>query len=127
MTEEEIRAAFDEKYPPHHTLYENYPELWDLCCDAATTPDILTGIRFANDWLSVPPVKSFLLCSQTRLHELYGPTITFDDSVKRATGAFWGAVFKELLGYTAQRTAAITVPGMNFKTATVFQKKSASA
>ena len=124
MTTNEINMVLEEKYAPHKALFESNPALWDLCADTATTPEVLTSIEFANDWLGIPPVKSFLAYNRASLEELYGSTIVFDDAVKRAIGAFWGAVFKELLGYEKQKSVAITVRGMNFKNATVFERDS---
>ena len=122
MTKEEIRAVFDDQYAPHRSFPVNYPELWDLCCSAATTPYILTGIKFANDWLNVPPVKSFLACSRSALEKMYdGKEVVLDDSVKRAIGAFWGTVFKGILGYTEYKSSSVNLPFVNFGKAAVFR------
>ena len=121
MTKEEIRAVFDDQYAPHQFFPVNCPELWDLCCSAATTPDILTGIKFANDWLSVPPVKSFLACSRSVLEKMYGKEVVLDDPVKRAIGAFWGAVFKGILGYTEYKSSSVNLPFVNVGKAAVFR------
>ena len=128
ITKENLIAAFEEHYEPFRGFPEDNPEIWNLLLDTATNEELMCGIKFANDYLSVPPVQSFLECRKADLCKILdSDNLTLSDQVKRATGAFWGAVFKFVLGYQDQKSIPVTVKNINVSNATVFMDQKQSA
>lgn len=88
---------------------EAYRPYWDLCLKAVQDRDLLSHIIFCNDLLRVPPVKVHLLYYEAAFTALVGADNKMENFVKKSIGAFWGMVFKFILGYQAQETVSISL------------------
>ena len=85
--------------------------------------ELLSHIIFCNDLLRIPPVKTFLLYYAQDFIRMTGrEDAALEPFVKKAIGAFWGMVFKFVLGYRDQESVSISLNQRFFvRTATCFQ------
>jgi hypothetical protein len=87
-----------------------YRAYWDKCIECISDRDLLNNIIFCNDVFAIPPVKTFLTYYRDDFILLTGnKQAQLDTFVKRSIGAFWGMVFKFVLGYTEQKSASISM------------------
>lgn len=128
--EDQIKDAFEKKYHSFKYFFnDEYTFLRTLCFNAAQDDELLSHIIFCNDVFHIPPVRTFLVCFKAEIKDELG-TINLntkkDGKQKRALGAFWGTIFKGLLGYS--KSLSITVPLSDFEisTASYFFEKSVS-
>jgi len=103
----------------HNTEYRAY---WDKCIESIADRDLLMCIIFCNDLFGIPPVKTFLTNYRDDFILLTGNNkAQLDIFVKRAIGAFWGMVFKFVLGYTEQKSVSVSMHDyFMVKTASVY-------
>lgn len=127
---EQIIARFNDGFLKMYTNQtpfcndeKNVP-LRELCLSAAVDSELLSNIIFCNDVFKIPPVKTFLEVKKEELVK-----ITDDDSAilsdfqKRAIGAFWGFVFKGILGYSSSKNVTVSMNKMfHVSTASYFIK-----
>jgi hypothetical protein len=63
-----------------------------------------------NDTFSIPPIKTFLTVYKDELILLTGkPNAELDVYIKKSIGAFWGMVFKIVLGYQEQKSVSVSM------------------
>ena len=95
---------------------------WDKCVESLHDRDFLVSVIFCNDVFDIPPVKTFLTKYRDDFILLTGkPDARLDIFVKRGIGAFWGMVFKFVLGYRGQQSVSVSMnKHFMVKTATVF-------
>ena len=87
-----------------------YRPYWDKCIECVNDRDLLINIIFCNDVYGVPPVKTFLTVYREDLIRLTGDErAVLDTFLKRSIGAFWGMVFKFVLGYTEQKSVSVSM------------------
>lgn len=100
----------------------NYRAYWDKCIEAAGDRKLLSHIIFCNDIFSIPPVKTFLTYYKEYFISLSDkPKAELDVFVKKSIGAFWGMVFKSVLGYQEQKSVSVSMYDFFFvKTASCF-------
>lgn len=84
-----------------YSNFMNSGDLWYECINTVRKIETLDHIIFCNDILKIPPVKAFL-----RLHE--GEFCNLTDTEKKALGAFWAFIFKEVLGYQEKKNVSIS-------------------
>ena len=96
--------------------FVNSGELWNFCIDTIADPVQMEKIVFAND-LEIPPVKSLLLLYERSKKPKSDFRFTKPES--KCMGALMGFVFKNVLGYTAQKERC-TVKKYGVGTATRF-------
>ena len=96
--------------------FVNSGELWNFCIDTIADPVQMEKIVFAND-LEIPPVKSLLLLYERSLKPK--SNFEFTETESKCMGALMGFVFKNVLGYTAQKERC-TVKKYGVRTATRF-------
>ena len=129
-TPKEIVARFDEgflkmysNFSSFYTEEKNAP-LKDLCILAASDTELLGHIVFCNDVFKIPPVKTFLEVRKEDLVKITGDENAFlSDFQKRAIGAFWGFVFKGILGYKSSKNVTVSLNKMfRVSTASYFIK-----
>ena len=87
-------------------------DLWDLCMKTTQDATLMNHIIFCNDIHRLPPVHTFLKVEEGRIA---GELTKLE---KRSLGAFWGFVFKFVLGYERQKSVTARVNSV--KTATYF-------
>lgn len=88
----------------------NYRAYWDKCIEAAGDRKLLSHIIFCNDIFSIPPVKTFLTYYKEYFISLSDkPKAELDVFVKKSIGAFWGMVFKSVLGYQEQKSVSVSM------------------
>lgn len=99
-----------------------YRPYWDKCMEAIQDRELLSHIIFCNDLFHIPPVKTFLLYYEQDFVSITGrEDAALDLFVKKAIGAFWGMVFKFVLGYQGQESVSVSLNHMFFvRTATWF-------
>ncbi len=91
------------RFPQVYRRFSSYvgTELWDILSHVVATKDLISPVVFCNDVLEIPPALVFInLSEKGYLSNGLGELQDFD---KRFIGAFWGFVFKELLGYNGQK------------------------
>ena len=126
LTAQMITEKFREKY--HSFIYflddEDYADLRDLCFKAATDSELLSHIKFCNDTFHIQPVRTFLVCYKDEIKAMLDKSTNPDKKLtpeqKRGMGAFWGTVFKCLLGYTESKNAPLTMKEIGISTASYF-------
>jgi len=101
---------------------EEYRKYWDKCMESLADRDLLVSIIFCNDVFEIPPVKTFLTYYRDSFILLTGnEKAVLDTFVKRSIGAFWGMVFKFVLGYTQQKSVSVSMNEyFHVKTATTY-------
>ena len=105
-----IDSGFSSIYKP----FAHFPhsgDVWNECINAVSDEKLMNNIVFCNDILALPPVKVFLAANKTLNRDL-------SDYEKKAIGAFWGFVFKFILGYKYQKSISVRVNTV--KSATYF-------
>ena len=101
---------------------DEYRPYWDKCIECVEDRELLHNIIFCNDYLGIPPVKTFLTVYRDDFIRITGDErARLDAFIKRSIGAFWGMVFKFVFGYTKQKSVSVTMNAyFEVRTATVF-------
>lgn len=104
---------------------DEYHKYWDKCMDCLSNRDLFVNIIFCNDIFGIPPVKTFLTYYREDFIRLTcDERARLDSFIKRSIGAFWGMVFKFVLGYTEQKSVSVSMNDYFFvKTASVYSGK----
>ena len=122
---EQVEAHFSVCYRHFKEFQESpdYRPYWAKCMETVRDRELLSHIIFCNDLLHIPPVKTFLLCYGQDLIRITGrEDAALEPFVKKAIGAFWGMVFKFVLGYRDQESVSISLNQRFFvRTATCFK------
>ena len=125
MIAEQVEARFSDCYRHFKEFQESpdYRPYWDKCMEALRDRELLSHIIFCNDLLRIPPIKTFLLYYAQDFIRMTGrEDAALEPFVKKAIGAFWGMVFKFVLGYRDQESVSISLNQRFFvRTATCFQ------
>ena len=125
MIAEQVEARFSDCYRHFKEFQESpdYRPYWDKCMEAVRNRELLSHIIFCNDLLRIPPVKTFLLYYAQDFIRMTGrEDAALEPFVKKAIGAFWGMVFKFVLGYRNQESVSISLNQRFFvRTATCFK------
>lgn len=102
-----------------------YRPYWDKCIECVNDRDLFINIVFCNDVYGIPPVKTFLTVYREDFIRLTGDErARLDTFLKRSIGAFWGMVFKFVLGYTEQKSVSVTMSEyFEVRTASVYAGK----
>jgi len=127
--ETRVREGFSETYI-HFKEFQNNPEhsaYWTKCIESITDRDFLVCVIFCNDTFGIPPVKTFLTHYRGYFIQITGDrSAKLDTYIKRSIGAFWGMVFKFVLGYTEQKSVSISMNDyFMVKTASVYSEANA--
>ena len=107
-----IESDFSKVYTHFREFQYNeaYKKYWDKCLDAVMNRELLSNIVFCNDIFSIPPVKTFLTVYRDEIILITGkPNAELDMYVKKSIGAFWGMVFKIVLGYQEQKSVSVSM------------------
>jgi len=101
----EVYIHFKEfQYNPEYSAY------WNKCMASISDRDFLVCVIFCNDTFGIPPVKTFLTHYKDDFIDITGrKNAQLDTYIKRAIGAFWGMVFKFVLGYTEQKSVSVSM------------------
>ena len=87
-----------------------YRPYWNKCIECVRDRDLLINIIFCNDTFGIPPVKTFLIIYREDFIRLTcDKQARLDSFLKRSIGAFWGMVFKFVLGYTEQKSVSVAM------------------
>jgi hypothetical protein len=111
---EQVEQNFAEAYNHFKELQQKpeYSGYWEKCMECLADRDLLMNIIFCNDVFGIPPVKTFLTVYREDYIRLTGDErAVLTPFVKRGIGAFWGMVFKFVLGYTEQRSVSVATDG----------------
>jgi hypothetical protein len=128
MTIQDITQRTTEGFAGYYTHFKEFQQgaehrvYWDKCVEALTDRDFLVCAVFCNDVFAIPPVKTFLTRHREDFIRLTGDErAVLDTFVKRAIGAFWGMVFKFVLGYSEQKSVSVSMNDFfQVKTASVY-------
>ena len=119
--------GFADKYAHFKDLQQNeeYRAYWNKCVESLSDRDFLVCVVFCNDVFGIPPVKTFLTAYTEDFIQITGDErARLDIFVKRGIGAFWGMVFKFVLGYTEQKSVSVSMNEyFMVKTASVYAGK----
>jgi len=92
-----------------------YQPYWDMCIKCINDKDLLMNIIFCNDVFAIPPIKTFLVVYRDDFVRITNDErARLDTFVKRGIGAFWGMVFKFVLGYREQKSVSVSMDGYFF-------------
>ena len=118
-----VTDDFSKVYPHFKEFQQNkeYIPYWNKCIESVADRDFLICLIFCNDVFTIPPVKTFLTCYREYFVQILGDNqIQLDTFVKRGIGAFWGMVFKSILGYSKQESVSVSMSDFTVKTASVY-------
>lgn len=126
----DISDKIENEFPKYYGHFKEfqqsseYKKYWDKCIESINDTELLSNIIFCNDIFCIPPVKTFLTYYKNDFIDITGDEkAILDPFVKKSIGAFWGMVFKFVLGYEDQKSVSVS---MNeyfiIKTATYFIK-----
>ena len=122
----EIEDSFGEKYANFKEFQcdVKYKAYWNKCMEAVSDRELLSHIVFCNDLFEMPPVKTFLLYYKDDFILITGSSkAVLDVFVKKSIGAFWGMVFRYVLGYTEKKSVSVSMfDYFGVRTATCFSK-----
>ena len=96
---ETIERDFAIEYKPFAKYQLEKLPLYVACIDFINNTDVMNKMIFANDYLEVPPVKTFL-CYKKEISKM------LSDYDKKFLGAFWGFLFR-CLGYEDSRKVSL--------------------
>ena len=118
-----LRFSHDYRHFKEFQMSPVYRPYWDKCMEAVRDRALLSHIIFCNDLFHIPPVKTFLLYYEQDFVSITGrEDAALDLFVKKAIGAFWGMVFKFVLGYQDQESVSVSLNHKFFvRTATYFK------
>lgn len=113
---------FLKRYRGMERFVTNEREYYSLFLELMQNNDLLGQIKFANDVLGVPPLKSFVL-----YHRKFSGTNLFDKKMdalpKRGLGACFGYLYKFIYGGYESDTCWFDDEKTEIKTASYFIKK----
>jgi len=107
-----VESEFSKIYTHFQDFQRNidYKEYWNKCMEAVMNRDLLSHIIFCNDLFSIPPVKTFLMYYRDNFILITGKSnAELDVYTKKSIGAFWGMVFKYVLGYQEQKSVSVSM------------------
>lgn len=120
-----VEQGFSLRYRHFKEFQEDpaYRPYWNKCMEAVKDRELFSHIIFCNDLLHIPPVKPFLLYYEQDLIRITGrEDAALEPFVKKSIGAFWGMVFKFVLGYRDQESVSVSLNQRFFvRTATYFK------
>ena len=120
-----VEQGFSLRYRHFKEFQEDpaYRPYWNKCMEAVKDRELFSHIIFCNDLLHIPPVKTFLLYYEQDLIRITGrEDAALEPFVKKSIGAFWGMVFKFVLGYRDQESVSVSLNQRFFvRTATYFK------
>ena len=120
-----VEQGFSLRYRHFKEFQEDpaYRPYWNKCMEAVKDRELFSHIIFCNDRLHIPPVKTFLLYYEQDLIRITGrEDAALEPFVKKSIGAFWGMVFKFVLGYRDQESVSVSLNQRFFvRTATYFK------
>ena len=101
-----------------------YKPFWDLCITSLSNQEFYSYMILCNDLNNIPPVKSFLLYYEQEIIDLTGnPNGILDVYCKKGIGAFYGMLFRFILGYTTRKSVKVTMKKkFDVSTAYIFTK-----
>lgn len=114
---EMTKNGFCEKYKNFRDFQkdEKYSPMWELCMHTLERRDLLLNMIFCNDVYQIPPIRTFIEINREDLEKLKAEDkeeIFFENGelktfIKQSIGAYWGMVFKYVLGYAERRTVSV--------------------
>jgi len=118
----EIRQSLEANFTRYYKAFSGFLKtpgtIRDRCFDAIADPALLSHLIFANDYLKIPPVVSFVAYYGDEIPEFVKGQ---DDYLKKGLGAFWGYVFRYILEYeNAESVWVVPMNSKNIKTASIF-------
>ncbi|MCI9311410.1 MAG: hypothetical protein HFF51_09950 [Lawsonibacter sp.] len=108
-----VQQEFPKKYH-RFAAFVNSGPIWDEFCEVLQDKDLLSHIIFCNDVMLIPPVRTHLMISGYRSGPAAGRKL--EDEEKKALGAVYGFLFKEIFHYSQQESVSCVINTL--KTAT---------
>ena len=113
--ESELYAGFASKYRRFSSFIDS-GLLWDLVLQTIRNAEMMRNIKFCNDIMKIPPVKTFVLIHKSQLNDL-------TNEEKQSIGAVFGFVFKDVFGYTEQESVSCVINTIKTATRFYFEKE----
>ena len=113
---------FLKVYKGTETFVVKECEYYALFLDLLQDDDLLDHIRFANDVLGVPPLKSFILYERDFLKKHVFNKV-MSSTAKRGIGACFGYLYKVIYGGYESEQSWFNDEKTGIKTASYFKKK----
>lgn len=118
ITTKEIELKLRKDFPSVYKRFGNFIDsgyIWDTIIDVINDSTLMNHIIYANDVLLIPPVRCHLLTKKDILKNISGED-------RKAIGACYGFIFKEIFKYSQQQSISCILGDM--KTATRFSNPS---
>lgn len=113
---------FLKTYKGTETFVTIEREYYLLFLDLLKNEDLLAHIRFANDVLEIPPLKTFVLHEREYLKKsVFNETMS--NIAKRGIGACFGYLYKFIYGGYESEQSWFNDEKTGIKTASYFKKK----
>lgn len=113
---------FLKTYKGTETFVTTEREYYLLFLDLLKNEDLLAHIRFANDVLEIPPLKTFVLHEREYLKKgVFNETMS--NIAKRGIGACFGYLYKFIYGGYESEQSWFNDEKTGIKTASYFKKK----
>ena len=109
-------------YKGTETFVTTEREYYAMFLDLLKDEDLLAHIRFANDVLAVPPLKSFILHERGFLKKDVFDKV-MSPTAKRGIGACFGYLYKFIYGGYESEQSWFNDKETGIKTASFFRKK----
>lgn len=113
---------FLKTYKGTESFVENESEYYSLFLDLLKDEELLAHIRFVNDVLGVPPLKTFVLHERDYLKKKVFNEI-MSNIAKRGIGACFGYLYKFIYGGYESEQSWFNDEKTGIKTASYFIKK----
>jgi hypothetical protein len=111
---------FLKKYKGTTQFIENDTEYYHCFLNLLKDNILLEKIKFANDVLEVPPLKSFILYERLQGNALFNQVLS--DRIKKGLGACFGYLFKFIYNNYQAESAWFNDETTRVKTASYFKK-----
>ncbi|WP_427113843.1 hypothetical protein [Megasphaera sueciensis] len=117
MTTYDIARTLEKQFSSKYRRFSGFVNggvLWDKCMEAINNPQLMTHIKFCNDVMKIPPVKTFLMAMHLTAED-------FTKTDRQALGAIFGFIFKDIWKYSDQKRVSCRICGI--QTASLFGRK----
>lgn len=113
--ERRVREEFPYQYRRFGGIIDS-GYVWEEFRTILGDKELLSHIRFCNDVMKVPPVRTHLMIAASRGWDTMKHDLQSQE--KQSLGALYGFLFKEIMGYTQQESVSCVINTV--KTATRF-------
>ncbi len=112
-----LEAHIRTEFPIKYRRFAGFPDsgpIWDEVIALMQDGEALSHIKFCNDVMKIPPMRTHLMVSAYRGGAAAARALGTEE--KQALGAVYGFLFKEVLGYTGQESVSCVINSVKMAT-----------